>query len=298
MTFDNAIELFLTHLKVERGLSPNTVEAYGRDLFKFRDRCLDVEDVEQVERLTEGHVVEFLMSLAQKKLSVRTQARTLVSVRNLFKFLLKEKLIDTDPSALVTPPKIGRRLPETLTLDEVERLLYTPDKGTSLGLRDAAMIETLYATGVRVSELVSLRTTDIDLQTGVLKAFGKGSKQRLIPIGQAAREVLSLYRETARPQILKGRYSDGLFVTNRGKTMTRQAFWKLLKKYALKAEIKKNISPHKLRHSFATHLLERGADLRAVQEMLGHADVTTTEIYTHITRARLEQMYSSHHPRA
>lgn len=298
MTFDDAIELYLTHLKVERGLSPNTLENYGRDLFKLRDYCMKTEKIDSVEDVREGNIVEFVMSLAKNRLSVRTQARNLVAIRNLFKYLLKERLLEKDPSALVTPPKIGRRLPETLTLDEVEALLNTPDKSTTLGLRDAAMIETLYATGLRVSELVTLRTHDVDLQLGALKAFGKGKKQRFIPIGQAAREILQQYQKLSRPTILKNRVSDGLFVTGRGKTMTRQGFWKLLNKYTLKAGINKNISPHKLRHSFATHLLERGADLRAVQEMLGHADVSTTEIYTHITQARLRQMYTSHHPRA
>ena len=298
MTFDDAIELYLTHLKVERGLSPNTIENYGRDLFKLRDYCIKTEKIESVEEVREGNIVEFVMSLAKNRLSVRTQARNLVAIRNLFKYLLKERLLEKDPSALVTPPKIGRRLPETLTLDEVEALLNTPDKSTTLGLRDGAMIETLYATGLRVSELVSLRTHDVDLQLGALKAFGKGRKQRIVPIGQAAREILEQYQKLSRPTILKDRVSDGLFVTGRGKIMTRQGFWKILKKYTLKAGINKNISPHKLRHSFATHLLERGADLRAVQEMLGHADVSTTEIYTHITQARLRLMYSNHHPRA
>ncbi len=298
MTFDDAIELYLTHLKVERGLSPNTLENYGRDLFKLRDYCMKSEKIDSVENVREGNIVEFVMSLAKNHLSVRTQARNLVAIRNLFKYLLKERLLEKDPSALVTPPKIGRRLPETLTLNEVEALLNTPDKSTTLGLRDGAMIETLYATGLRVSELVSLRTHDVDLQLGALKAFGKGKKQRFIPIGRAACEILEQYLKLSRPTILKDRVSDGLFVTGRGKTMTRQGFWKILKKYTLKAGINKNISPHKLRHSFATHLLERGADLRAVQEMLGHADVSTTEIYTHITQARLRQMYSSHHPRA
>ncbi len=298
MTFDNAIECFLTYLKVEKRLSPNTVESYARDLFKLRDHCGEIKDVESVENVKEVHIVDFMISLAKGGLSVKTQARNLVAVRNLFKFLLKERILDSDPSALVALPKTGRRLPETLTLDEVELLLDGPDKNKKLGLRDAAMIETLYATGLRVSELVSLRVQDVDLQLGAVKAHGKGGKQRLVPIGQTARMLLETYLKTSRPDILKGKTHDGLFVTSHGKTMTRQAFWKLLKKYALKAGIKKNISPHKLRHSFATHLLQRGADLRAVQEMLGHADISTTEIYTHVSRARLQELYKVHHPRA
>jgi integrase/recombinase XerD len=283
-------------MRVERGLSANTVAAYGGDLFKFRDFCMR-RKIEDVGGVDEPLIVEFMMGLARQRLSVRTQARNLVSIRNLCKFLLRERVLDGDPSALVSPPKVGKKLPSTLTLDEVERLLRAPDRSTQLGLRDAAMIETLYATGLRVSELVGLRTADVDLQVGVVRAFGKGGKQRLVPLGEQARDLIRRYLAEVRPGQEKSP-TDELFLTRLGKGMTRQGFWKLLRKHALAASITKDISPHKLRHSFATHLLERGADLRAVQEMLGHADVSTTEIYTHVTEARLRDVYRRHHPRA
>jgi integrase/recombinase XerD len=293
---DTATELFLNHIKVERGLSANTVESYGRDLFKFRD-FLSRTGARSIGTIREDHIVDFLVELTRKRLSVRTQARNLVAIRNFFKFLRAERVIKSDPSALISLPKAGRKLPQTLTLDEVTRLLDTPDLDSDLGLRDAAMLEVLYATGLRVSELISLKTADLDLKTGLVRALGKGRKQRLVPMGEQARRAGVRYLGEARPALIKGE-TDVLFITRRGGGMTRQGFWKLLKNYALRAGIKKNLSPHKLRHSFATHLLERGADLRAVQEMLGHADVSTTQIYTHITQARLKQIYEKHHPRA
>lgn len=296
MDLDTATELFLNHIKVERGLSANTVESYGRDLFKFTDFCRR-SSIRTVKNIREEHIVDFLVELTRRKLSVRTQARNLVAIRNFFKFMRAERLIQSDPAALVSLPRFGRRLPQALTLDEVTRLLEAPDQDTDRGLRDAAMLEILYATGLRVSELVSLRTSDLDLKTGVLRAFGKGGKQRLVPMGEEARQTVTRYLERGRPSFLSGP-SEALFLTRRSRPMTRQGFWKLLKTHALKAGITKNTSPHKLRHSFATHLLERGADLRAVQEMLGHADVSTTQIYTHITQARLRQIYEKHHPRA
>jgi integrase/recombinase XerD len=296
MHLDRAIDLFLSHLKVERGLAANTIAAYGRDLFQFRDFALDA-GVDVISRVDEGLIVEFMISLARGDLAVRTQARKLVAIRNLGKFLVREKLLAADPSALVSPPKVGRKLPVTLTVDEVERLLGAPQQSTPLGLRDAAMLETLYATGLRVSELVSLRLADLDLQSGVVRALGKGEKQRLVPVGEQALTLIRAYLERARP-VLERAPVEALFLSRLGRKMSRQAFWKIIKKHALAAGIQKNISPHKLRHSFATHLLERGADLRAVQEMLGHADISTTEIYTHLSEVRLREIYAKHHPRA
>lgn len=296
MDLDTAIELYLNHIKAERGLAANTVESYARDLFKFRDFC-HAAKIGEVEAITEPSIVDFLIELVNKGLSVRTQARNLVAIRNFFKFLRSERYMDADPASLVSLPKTGRRLPETLTLDEVTRLLGACDRSTRLGLRDAALLETLYATGLRVSELVGLRLQDLDLETGVLRAFGKGGKQRLVPMGAEARRAVLEYLTDVRPGLVS-RPTDVFFLTRRGERMTRQGFWKLIKGVALKAGITKNLSPHKLRHSFATHLLERGADLRAVQEMLGHADVSTTQIYTHITQTRLKEIYSQHHPRA
>ncbi len=295
LPLDQAVDAFLTHLKVERGLSPRTVSAYGTDLASFLRFC-ETRHIETVEQITELQVVEYLVEISRQGLSVRTQTRHLVTVRSLFRFLLAERFLDSDPTTLVEGPRVGRHLPDVLSLDEVERLLAAPDPATPRGARDLAMIETLYATGLRVSELVGITIPEVDLETGLLRTLGKGSKHRMVPLGEAAVSAIHAYMEGARSEFLKFP-TDVLFLTNRGKAMTRQGFWKLIKRYARAAGISKNISPHTLRHSFATHLLERGADLRAVQEMLGHADISTTQIYTHVTMTRLQQIYQQHHPR-
>ena len=295
LSLDQAVDAFLTHLKVERGLSPRTVAAYGTDLSAFVRYCTN-KGLASAGDVTELVVVEHLVQLGKKGLSVRTQARHLVSLRSLFRFLLAERFTDKDPTALVDAPRIGSHLPDVLTLDEVERILTAPDPTLPRGLRDIAMLETLYATGLRVSELVQVTLPELDLQTGILRTLGKGSKHRLVPLGEAAVAAVTAYLERARDTFVKGP-TDYLFLTNRGKPMTRQGFWKLVKRYARKAGIHKDISPHTLRHSFATHLLERGADLRAVQEMLGHADISTTQIYTHVTMTRLQEIHRRHHPR-
>ena len=293
---DRAIDLFLVHVKVERGLSPNTVLAYAHDLAKFREFC-DRRDLHRAEEIGPAQLADFLVALLEQRLAVRSQARNLAALRGFYKFLRAEHLVEVDPTASVDPPRLGRKLPNVLGLDDVERLLAAPRDDTSRGLRDGAMLETLYATGLRVSELVSLRVSDLNLEVGYLSAFGKGRKQRLVPMGEVARGRVRRYLEESRPQFDHGRGAEALFLTRRGGPMTRQGFWKLLGAHARSAGIRKRITPHTLRHSFATHLLERGADLRAVQAMLGHADIATTQIYTHLGRARLREVYERSHPR-
>lgn len=297
MQLDAAIDLFLDHVKVERGLARNTVEAYGRDLAKFRRFCAaqSLDDAGGVELL---HLRRYIDELARDRIAARSQARNLVALRQLFRFLRAERHIAHDPTADLDLPRIGRPLPVTLTLREVEDLLSQPRIQTARGLRDAAMLETLYATGLRVSELVRLRHSDVNLHEQFLSTVGKGKKQRLVPLGGRARDRIAEYLATARPQLLRGRDCPSLFVTHHGRAMTRQGFWKLLGAYARAAGIRKRLSPHKLRHSFATHLVERGADLRAVQAMLGHADIGTTQIYTHVSREHLRAVVKKHHPRA
>jgi integrase/recombinase XerD len=294
---DVAIQQFLDHVKVERELTPATVAAYGSDLTDFA-RFLAGRRVRQAAAVRSIDVLDYLSRLTERKLSARSQARRLIALRQLFRFLKAERHCAADPTEEVDLPRFGRRLPEFLTVEEVDRLLAAPDRATPRGARDGAMLETLYATGLRVSELVKLRLRDVNFDAGYLMTFGKGRKERLVPIGEVALAGLRAYVETTRSAFSGGRALDALFLTHRARPMTRQGFWKLLGRYATAAGIRKRISPHKLRHSFATHLVERGADLRAVQAMLGHADIGTTEIYTHLSRAHLRTIYDRFHPRA
>lgn len=296
-SLDVGIQQFLDHLRVERELTPATVEAYGRDLAGFAKFAAD-RKTSRVDGLRAIDVLDFLVHLNERKLAARSQARRLVALRQLFRFLKNERLIAVDPTEDIDLPRFGRKLPDYLTVDEVDRLLAAPDRRTTRGLRDAAMIEVLYATGLRVSELVKLRLRDLNFDAGYLMATGKGRKERLVPVGEAALQAVRAYGEGARPTFAGSRAVDTLFLTHHGRAMTRQGFWKLLGRYARAAGIRKRISPHKLRHSFATHLVERGADLRAVQAMLGHADIGTTEIYTHVSRGHLRAVYDRFHPRA
>ena len=295
-SLDLAIQQFLDHVRVERELTPATVEAYGRYLARFAHFAA-ARTVVRADAVRSIDVLDFLVHLTEKKLSARSQARRLIALRQLFKFLKAEKIAPVDPTEDIDLPRFGRKLPDFMTVDEIDRLMAAPDRRTPRGLRDAAMLEVLYATGLRVSELVKLRLRDVNFDAGYLMTLGKGRKERLVPVGEAALASVRAYVEEARAASLRGRATDTLFLTHHGRAMTRQGFWKLLGRYAVAAGISKRISPHKLRHSFATHLVERGADLRAVQAMLGHADISTTEIYTHVSRARvLEQ--ARKHPRA
>jgi integrase/recombinase XerD len=293
---DQLLDAWLAHLRVEKGLAARSVEAYATDLVRFA--VFVRQDLQRAFCDIEGgDVASWMISLSREGLSARSQARKLSALRGFYKFLLAERRVKNDPTKLAAGPRLPRKLPHVLTFPEIEALLAAPETKTPRGVRDSAMIQVLYASGLRVSELVNLKVTDVDLDQGVLVAFGKGEKRRLVPFGEVAREALMLYLQTVRAGFTQGRAANDLFVTHFGSAMTRQGFWKLLKRYALVAGIDRPISPHKLRHSFATHLLERGADLRAVQNMLGHADIVTTQIYTHVTVEHLQAAHARFHPR-
>ncbi len=300
MQIENAIASFLTFARVEKGLSQNTISAYQRDLTKFGafagKRKLPLEAV------TPDDLVDFLAGLYRQKLESRTVARHLVTLRNFFRFAQRQELITTDPAANLESPRIGRSLPGCLRLDEVEHLLKQPTENTPLGLRDRTMLEVFYSTGLRVSELTGLRVADLDLKMGCLRCIGKGDKERLVPIGRQALKTVERYLRNARPKLLAGARAVSavpfLFVNRRGGKLSRVGVWKILSNYGRRAGLRVALTPHMLRHSFATHLLERGADLRSVQLMLGHADISTTQIYTHVVEERLKQIYRAHHPRA
>jgi integrase/recombinase XerD len=297
MNVDVAIDQFLAWARIERGLSDNTLDAYGRDLAQLAAH-LDKSGIHDITDVKTSDVLSHLVALSRNKLGLRSQARHLVAIRQLFRFLVKEKVLKQNPVSDIELPRPVKELPTFLDLDEVEALLGAPDTNTPRGLRDRAMIELLYASGLRVSELVGLPAEAADTERGFLLVKGKGSKERVVPMGEVALSWLGRYLDESRPVFLQGGASPFLFLRRGGEPMTRQGFWKLLKEYARKAGVRKEISPHKLRHSFATHLVERGADLRAVQAMLGHADLSTTEIYTHVNRERLRALYGAHHPRA
>ena len=294
---DPALDLYLAHLRVEKGLAENSVEGYGRDVRAYLD-ALGKMGITSWEQVGRTEVRAHLAGLVRAGLSPRSQARALSAIRGLHKLLVGERLAPGDPTDEVDAPRTARTLPGLLGREEVERLLQAPDPRTPGGRRDRAMLELLYATGLRVSELVGLQLNDVDLEARVLVARGKGNKERLVPVGAPAVEAVKAYLATARERLLKGRRSKDLFVTPRGRRLTRQGFAKLLRRHGRVAGIRRAISPHKLRHSFATHLLEGGADLRAVQAMLGHADVTTTQIYTHVDRSHVKRLHARFHPRA
>ena len=290
------IDDFLHHLSVERGLSRNTGLAYGRDLDKF-ERFLE-RKARHPRQVRQGEIDEFARDLARHGLQPKSVARALNAVRMFYRYLVAEKIVAADPTAEVRAPRTWKTLPRFLTLEEVDRLLGAPASDTPLGRRDAAMLEVLYATGLRVSEMVSLRLKDANCEAGVLTCLGKGSKERLVPLSRAAVERLRDYLESGRPGLVRGRNPAALFLNSRGASMSRQGFWKILKEHGAAVGLRGRLSPHVLRHSFATHLLERGADLRSVQLMLGHADIATTQIYTHVNRERLKRVYRDFHPRA
>jgi len=290
------VDRFLEHLLVEKGLAQATLAAYASDLRRYVD-FLAARGRETFSEEDTAVLLEYLIRLRAEGLGSRSRARHLVSLRSLYRFLLREGVLAADPAARVDPPRIPLRLPDTLSLAEVERLLNAPAGDRPAGLRDAAMLELLYAAGLRVSELTALRLQDVDLASGFVRVLGKGAKERLVPIGSPAREKIRLYLEQARARLLKGRPSPFLFVGRAGKPLSRQGFWKRLQAYARAAGIERRTTPHSLRHSFATHLLEGGADLRTVQILLGHADIATTQIYTHVSRERLKELHRRHHPR-
>jgi len=293
---DRLLSTFLRYLAVERGLSPNTLEAYGRDLKRFEESLrscrINLRSARRQDLLT--HV----RSLRLAGLSPKSVARAINSLRMLYRFLLSEGEVRSDPTADLDVPRTWKSLPRFLTFQEVDRLLSAPDTGRPLGVRDLAMLEVLYATGIRVSELISLRLEDLNLEVGYLSCMGKGSKERIVPLGRKAIERLQEYLRDVRPGLTRRGESPFLFTNRNGAKMSRQGFWKILKGYGAAAGIQRHLSPHVLRHSFATHLLEHGADLRSVQMMLGHADISTTQIYTHVNRERLRRIYHDFHPRA
>ncbi len=305
MTLDDAIESYLAHLKIERNLARNTLRAYGRDLGQFAEFLAgddDDADPPPLDGIADADVTAWLVDQLEQGLKPRSVSRKLSALRGMYRYLCTSKMAAADPTARVDMPKYGKRIPKVLSLDEVEALLDAPAAEKPEGQRDRAMIELLYATGLRVSELVGLHIRDVDLRAGWVRVDeGKGGKQRVVPIGDVARDSVDAYIQDGRVRMLRKKGGPGstpmLFVTRRGGGLTRQAFWKNLKKYAKIADIDKNISPHKLRHSFATHLLERGADLRIVQALLGHSDISTTQIYTHVAQERLRKLHAEHHPR-
>ncbi|MBN1627097.1 MAG: site-specific tyrosine recombinase XerD [Deltaproteobacteria bacterium] len=285
---------FINHLRVERGLADNTIQSYSRDLIRFLGH-LEKKGLSPVNT-TRNDVTDYIESL-EGTLSLRSISRAVSALKMFFRFLINEGKLTESPTRLIDSIKLPRRLPGVLSGEEVDLLLNGPDPSNSLGIRDMAMLELLYATGLRVSELTGLRMVNINLEAGFVRTIGKGTKERIVPMGEKARDALRAYIHDGRPGLLKGRNSPVLFLNSRGRQMTRQGFWKIIKNYGIIAGIKKRITPHSLRHSFASHLLEGGADLRSVQVMLGHADISTTQIYTHVTGERLKQVHEKFHPR-
>jgi integrase/recombinase XerD len=298
---DTTIHVFLSYLRVEKGLSHNTILAYGRDLRRF-DEFLTVRKKNKLQSVNREDVVDFLSSLYKQKLDSRSVSRYLVSLRSFFKYALMEELVRLDPTENLESPKIRQSLPTYIRKDDVDRLMEAPNTATSVGLRDKAMLEVLYSTGLRVSELLNLRISDLDLRSGYVRCIGKGDKERLVPIGRKAIAAVEAYLAGARPKFLRPgtppQHSQILFLTRTGRRLSRITIWKVLHDYGVKLGLRGRLTPHKLRHSFATHLLEGGADLRSVQLMLGHADISTTQIYTHVVEERLKEIYKAHHPRA
>jgi integrase/recombinase XerD len=287
---------YLDHLRVERRLARHTLESYARDLSALAAYADAVG--RPIERLDRASLEEFVRRQMTRGLAPRSVARAVAAVRGFYRFLVLDRHLERSPADDLQPPRAWPALPKFLSLDEVDRLIAQPDVATSRGLRDRAMIELLYATGLRVSELVGVRAIDLHADEHYLTCVGKGSKERIVPIGDQASEWIARYRSTARRELLKGRTTSRLFVNMRGGPLSRVGFWKILKQYGRAAGLPRMLSPHVLRHSFATHLLERGADLRAIQLMLGHADLSTTQIYTHVLEARLRTVYDRFHPRA
>jgi integrase/recombinase XerD len=293
---EQLLDQFLHYLIVEKGLSKNTIEAYSHGLTRFLNHLREkgVQDIREVGKF---HIRGFLLALRRKNLNTKSIVRDLVAIRTFFRFLIQEGVLESNPGEELESPKVAKTLPEILTLKEIEQILEQPNLQTPLGIRDRAMLEILYATGMRVSELTRLPIHQVNLEGGYVLLYGKGSKERVVPLGSEAMKWVTVYLKTARGILSKGKEDPSLFINRSGKGMSRQRFWKSLKDYARKAGLRKRISPHLVRHSFASHLLERGADLRSVQMMLGHVDISTTQIYTHVAGERLKKIHKQYHPR-
>lgn len=295
----DALEDYLHFLRVERQLADNTVNAYNRDLTEYIT-YMSENGLETIDEMTKQAILTYLQAAREQGKSARSISRYISSIRSFHQFMLREKIATDDPTVHLELPKIAQKLPDVLSIQEVITLIEAPDRLKAQGKRDFAMLELLYGTGMRVSELLDLNMEDLHLMMGFVRVFGKGGKERIIPLGHKAIEACTIYIEEARPEFIRKQHSsvDALFVNMRGGRITRQGIWKILKQYARQVNLKKELTPHILRHSFATHLIENGADLRAVQEMLGHSDISTTQIYTHVSRSRLKEVYSQFHPRA
>jgi len=293
---DSLLDQFCDTLWLEDGLARNTLDSYRRDLRQF-GAWLERRERKGLVAAQHADIQDYLGYLYARKTRASSAARLLSSLKRFYRYLVRSGKSPADPTLKIEAPSLPRRLPKSLTESDVENLIAAPDIGSPLGLRDRAMLETLYASGLRVSELVTLKTVQVSHDMGVVRVIGKGSKERLVPLGEEALDWLRRYMQEARPAILAGKTSDDLFVTSRGTAMTRQAFWQLIKRYGARAALGKPISPHTLRHAFATHLINHGADLRVVQLLLGHSDISTTQIYTHVARERLKQLHAKHHPR-
>lgn len=294
---ESYVNEFINYLAVERGLAKNTLESYGRDLRQYYS-YLNNDRIDAVNQVSRATILAYLEQLQSKGRAVSTISRNLAAIKSYYQFLVRERYLDKDPAANLESPKLEKKLPKILTISEVEELLKQPNSFLPTGMRDKAMLELLYATGIRVSELISLNVSDVNLEMGYIKCFGKGSKERIVPLGSIAAKCVQEYITRGRGKLVRTYDEPALFVNHHGNRLTRQGFWKIIKKYAQEAAITKEITPHTLRHSFATHLLENGADLRSVQEMLGHADISTTQIYTQVTKNRLKEVYEKAHPRA
>lgn len=294
---ESYIDEFIYYLSVERGLAENTLVSYKLDLIKLME-YLAGKGINDIKGITKTHIIGYLLQLQKEGKAASTVSRNLASIKTFHHFLLNEGFISKDPTINLESPKLEKRLPKVLSVQEVDLLLAQPDTIKPAGIRDKAMLEVLYATGMRVSELLTLNLEDINIEMGYIRCFGKGSKERIVPIGSIAQKYINEYLNRGRVKLIKATAEKVFFLNHHGRRMTRQGFWKIIKHYAQEAGIKKEITPHTLRHSFATHLLENGADLRSVQEMLGHADITTTQIYTHLTKGKLREVYTKTHPRA
>ncbi|WP_413380289.1 site-specific tyrosine recombinase XerD [Alkalihalobacillus sp. 1P02AB] len=295
---DKMITDFIEYIRIERGLSENTILSYRRDLIAYQRYLQKVEQITSYQAVKRDSIRQYLFFLKEQGKAASTLARTLSTIRAFHQYQVRERHLEHDPSDLIEMPKASKRLPKILALEEVEALLEMADGTKPIQIRNKAMLELLYATGIRVTEMTQLSLSDIHLSMGFIRCIGKGNKERIIPIGSTAVKEIERYLDKARGPLLKKNQHDSLFVNHYGRPLTRQGFWKILKQLTKDAGITKELSPHTLRHSFATHLLENGADLRAVQEMLGHVDISTTQIYTHVTKTRLKDVYSQFHPRA